>query len=137
MTNVSSGRTILTRFAYAQITAEKRGAVRVEIDFPLPGTFSAQGLELAGTVSDMSVSGISLALPATPTFDAGIKGRFVCDLPNGKVEISAQLLKFIDTEQGCRAVVTFTPDNKLELLISQFIFTLQVDIIRDLKEQYL
>lgn len=137
MTNVNSGRTILTRFAYAQITAEKRGAVRVEVDFPLPGTFTASGLELTGNVSDMSVSGISLTLPTRPTVDAGIKGRFICDLPGGKIEVSAQLLKFIDTEHGCRAVVTFTPDHKLELLISQFIFSLQVEIIRDLKDQYL
>lgn len=137
MTNVNSGRAILTRFAYAQIAAERRGAVRVEIDFPLEGTFVAPGAELAGKVADISVTGASLNLSAKPAMDANIEGKLVCQLPSGRIEVPAQLLKYFETENGYRAVVTFSPDNKLELLISQFIFSLQVDIIRDLKDQYL
>ena len=136
MTNVNSGRTILTRFAYAQITAEKRGAVRVEVDFPLTATFLAEGIELVGNVSDMSVNAISVALPIKPALEANLKGRFICVLPEGKIDVPAQVLKIIETETGSRAIITFSPDSKLELLISQFILSLQVGIIRDLKAQY-
>lgn len=137
MSNINSGRAILTRFAYAQITAERRGAVRVEIDFPLQGTFSAQGVVLVGDLADISVTGASINLPVMPTADLNVEGAFICNLPNGRIEVSAKLLKYIETEKGCRAIVTFTPDNKQELLVSQFIFSLQVEIIRDLKDQYL
>lgn len=137
MTNVSSGRTILTRFAYAKITAENRGTVRVEVDHPLVGTFASKDMELVGNVADISVSGISMLLKSKPSVDAHSKGRFICSLPEGKMDVSAHLLKIIETENGCRAIVTFSPDSKLELLISQFILGLQVDIIRDLKAQYI
>ncbi len=137
LSNINSCRAILTRFAYAQIAAERRGAVRVEVDFPLQGNFSAPGVTLAGKVADISVTGVSLHLAVKPTVEINIEGTFVCSLPGGRVEVPARLLKYFDTENGCRAVVTFAPDNKLELLLSQFIFSLQVEIIRDLKEQYL
>jgi len=137
MSNINSGRAILTRFAYAQITAERRGAVRVEVDFPLQGVFSAPGTMLAGDVADISVTGVSLHMPVKPAVETNIEGTFACTLPGGRVEVPARLLKYFDTEKGCRAVVTFAPDNKLELLLSQFIFSLQVEIIRDLKDQYL
>lgn len=137
MSNVNSGRAILTRFAYAQITAERRGAVRVEIHFSLAGTFNAQGAALAGDLADISVTGVSLNLTIKPLADTNSEGIFTCLLPNGRIDVAAKLLKIIETETGCRAILTFAPDNKQELLISQFIFSLQVEIIRDLKEQYL
>lgn len=137
MTNISSGRAILTRFAYAQITAERRGAVRVEIDFALDGTFVAHTAKMTGTVADISVTGASLDLSSRPKVDTDTEGKFVCQLPSGRIEIPARLLKYLETENGCKAIVTFATDNKMELLISQFIFSLQVDIIRDLKDQYL
>lgn len=137
MSNIGTGRAILTRFAYAQITAEKRGAVRVEIDYPLDGTFVAQGVSLAGTVADISITGASLNLPVKPAVETNLKGKFACLLPSGRLEVTGQFLKFVETESGCRAIITFTPDNNLELLISKYIFSLQVEIIRDLKDQYI
>lgn len=137
MTNVNSGRAILTRFAYAQIAAERRGAVRVEIDFPLEGGFAAPGGALVGNVADISVTGASLDLSIKPAVDIAVEGEFVCLLPNGRIKVPARFLKSFETEKGYRVVVTFAPDNKLELLISQFIFSLQVEIIRELKDQYI
>ena len=136
LSNIDRCRVILTRFAYAQIKAERRGAVRVEIDFPLEGTFASTKGTFTGNLGDISVTGASLKLPSKPTADTDVAGRFTCQLPGGRLEVPARLLKFVDTENGARAIVTLNSDSNVERLISQFIFSIQVEIIRELKEQY-
>lgn len=137
LSNIDRCRVILTRFAYAQIKAERRGAVRVEIDFPLEGTFTSSKATFTGNLGDISVTGASLKLSSKPATEADVSGRFLCQLPGGKLDVPARLLKIIDQEGGeARAIVTLNSDGNVERLISQFIFSIQVEIIRDLKEQY-
>lgn len=136
LANPTKGKAILVRFAYAQIRAERRTAVRVQIHHAMPGTFSGASGTIAGNMLDISVGGVSLKVKDKVGGEPEDKGRFRCSLPTGEIDVSARFLKFISTEDECKAVFTIEPDSKVETVISQFIFNEQIEIIKELKERF-
>ena len=136
LANPTKGMAILNRFAYAQIRADRRTAVRVQIHHEMPGTFVGPNGTISGNMLDISVGGISLKVQGKIDGELEDKGRFACLLPSGKLEVSARLLKIVKTDEDCRAIFVIEPDSKEETVISQFIFNEQIDIIKELKERF-
>lgn len=127
---------ILTRFAYAQIRADRRTAVRVQIHHAMPGTFVGSSGTISGNMLDISVGGISLKVQGKVDGELEDTGRFSCVLPTGKLEVPARLLKIVTTDEDCSVIFVIEPDSKMETVISQFIFNEQIDIIKELKERF-
>jgi len=136
LANPTKGMAILNRFAYAQIRADRRTAVRVQIHNAMPGTFVGPSGTIPGNMLDISVGGVSLKVQAKVDAELEDKGRFSCVLPSGKLEVPARLLKIVTTDEDCRAIFVIEPDSKEETIISQFIFNEQIDIIKELKERF-
>lgn len=136
LANPTKGKAILVRFAYAQIRAERRTAVRVQIHHPLPGSFNGPSGTISGNMLDISVGGVSLKINDKKGAETEDKGRFTCTLPTGDIDVAARFLKFVSSDDECKAIFTLEPDAKAETAISQFIFNEQIDIIRELKERF-
>ena len=125
---------ILVRFAYAQIKADRRNAVRIQIHQDLPATFVGASGTTSGNMLDISVGGISIKVIGKANVELEESGTISCKLPTGLLNVSAKLLKIVNSEEECRAIFTIDPDARMEPIISQYIFNEQIGIIKDLKE---
>lgn len=136
LANPTKGKAILVRFAYAQIRAERRTAVRVEVHHRITGTFTGPSGEFSGELLDISVNGASLKTLVTVPAGPDESGRFTCPLPNGMLDVPARFLRQIESSELRKAVLILETAGKMESVVSQFIFNEQIDIIRELKERY-
>lgn len=134
-TNPTKCIAILNRFAYAQIRADRRTAVRVQIHNSMPGSFIGPSGTISGNMVDISVGGVSLKTQGKVNGQLEETGLFSCILPNGKIEVPARLLKIVTTEEDCMVICVIEPDSKEETVISQFVFNEQIEIIKELKER--
>jgi len=136
LANPTKGIAILTRFAYAQIRADRRTAVRVQIHQETVGNFVGPSGTISGSMLDISIGGISLKVQGKVDGELEERGRFSCVLPSGKLEVPARLLKIVTTDEDCRVILVIEPNSKMETVISQFIFNEQIDIIKELKDRF-
>lgn len=135
--NVKNCFAVLGRFAYAAIRADRRGAVRVRIEELLPAVYSTDNQSVAGRAADLSATGIALktghALPA----GLSENGQLQLELQRKKVEVPARYIKSVKKEDEHLHAFEIEPDQHADREISQYIYTRQVEIIRQLKEQAL
>ncbi|MGB4600354.1 MAG: PilZ domain-containing protein [Trichlorobacter sp.] len=134
--NVPKKAAILHNFAYAQIRADRREAVRVKVTGALPVTFICGQVVITGTMIDISATGISLLsngiVPAT------VEGAGVISFPLEGTPLTMPAL-FVrakpsnnDNQQVC--IFTIAPDRITDSAIGRFIYQRQVEIILALKE---
>ena len=134
MANPTTCEAVLVRFAYVQIRADRRNAVRVEVHERIVGTFFGQSGKVSGELADISLGGLSIR--AKGKLDVGIEdtGTFSCTLPTGQLEVPARVLKIIEDDEWQRVVFVIDAQKKMENLISRFVLNEQVEIIKELKE---
>ncbi|HEY3309108.1 MAG TPA: PilZ domain-containing protein [Desulfuromonadaceae bacterium] len=132
--NPSKCMAILVRFAFAQIKADRRNAIRIQIHQDMPATFVGPTGTTSGNMLDISVGGISIKVTGKVEAELEETGKISCTLPTGPLNVSAKLLKIVNSDDECRAIFTIEPDARMEPIISQFIFNEQIGIIKDLKE---
>ena len=72
--NIPKKTVILNNFAYAQIRAERREAVRVKIRRELPVRFTCENVNIEGNMIDISGSGISILSSLMPRIDTNQNG---------------------------------------------------------------
>ena len=135
LANIDKGKAILNRFAYAQIRAERRGAVRVQLDEQVDGCFCTEDLSFSGRVKDISITGISLVSSEQVPFETHTEGSFSCSLNGSLLQVSARVVKTLGTDGLYTCICAIDADPKVESLISQFIYAKQVEIVRELKDQ--
>jgi len=134
--NVKNSFAVLGRFAYASIRAERRGAVRVKIDGFVPAAYTADTQTLSGRADDISVSGVAIhnqqsapaGIPENGTLQLSVNGSDLI-LPSTLVKSAEKEGEFVHTFR-------FEPDKNADKVISQYIYGRQVEIIRQLKEQF-
>lgn len=135
--NVKNRFAVLGRFAYASIRAERRGAVRVSIEGFVSATYTAETQSVSGRADDISVSGVAIhnhqAAPAG-ILDSGI---LQISVQETELLLPATLIKSVENDDGFVHTFRFEPDKNADKVISQFIYCRQVEIIRQLKEQFL
>lgn len=132
--NVHKEVAILTRFAYAQIKAERRGAVRVAVHPAISAVFSNNEIEISGSILDISENGVSVLTNAEPLAEE-IKGILTFSIEGNKLELSSTLLKTVETAEGCVCVFQYELKGVSEKILSRYIYSRQVEIIRELKDQ--
>ena len=135
--NVKNCFAVLGRFAYASIRAERRGAVRVSINGFLSATYTAETQSVAGRADDISVSGV--AIYNQQAVPAGIPASGVLELliQETTLRLPATLIKSAENDEGFVHTFRFEPDKNADKIISQYIYSRQVEIVRQLKEQFL
>ena len=135
--NVKKCLAVLGRFAYASVRAERRTAVRVRVDGFMPATYAADSQTISGRLDDISLSGV--AVHGTQAAPAGIpeSGSLQVDLQGTDLTLPAALVKTAEKDGSFVHTFKIEPDNRADKAISQYIYNRQVDIIRQLKEQFL
>jgi len=135
--NVKNCLAVLGRFAYASIRAERRGAVRVSISGCMAATYTAETQSISGRADDISVSGVAIhnhqAVP-TGISDSGI---LQLSIQGTELQLPATLIKSAENDDDFVHTFRFEPDKNADKVISQYIYSRQVEIIRQLKEQFL
>ena len=132
--NVEKSRIVLSSFSYALVRADRRMSVRVELNAPVSASFRAGAKSVSGNLLDLSLTGVSLRVPQDPGLSPSEKGELSLTLPNETITVPASLLTTKTAENGCRLIFEIEPSRAAELSISQYIFRLQVEIIKELKD---
>jgi len=132
--NVAKSRVVLSGFSYAVVRADRRMAVRVELSDPIYATFKAADACVSGRLFDMSLTGVSVAVPANPGVALSERGELSVSLPNDTITVPASLLTSKPQADGCRLIFEIEATRAAELCISQYIFRRQVEIIKELKD---
>jgi c-di-GMP-binding flagellar brake protein YcgR len=135
--NVKSCFAVLGRFVYATIHANRRAAVRVKVDGFHPASYLAEEYHLSGRIFDISVTGI--AMQADHAAPAGLPehGAIHIAINGADLAIPSSLVKVMEIDGACIYCFKTEPDKHADKEISHFIYSRQVEIIRQLKEQFL
>ena len=134
-TNVQKKTAILHNFSYAQIRAERREAVRVAVNRPLPVTFTFDGGTLNGLMKDISGTGISVLSPDIFAIDGNQTGQLSFTLMDTPILVSGTFVRsFKGSDSSHMCVFMMEPDRKTDAIIGQFSYQRQIEILKDLKE---
>lgn len=135
--NVKNCFAVLGRFAFASVRAERRGAVRVYVDGLYPVSFAAEEQELCGHLLDISLTGIGMKSRQPVPAGLAENGSLRLNLQNSALSLPAVYVKTVNRDDLQIHAFTIVPDQQADKLIAQFIYSRQVEIIRDLKDQCL
>jgi len=127
---------ILGFFQYVQITAERRLFVRVRVSERHDATFHYNNQLIHGQIEDISFGGISIAAPKGSVMEENVTGMVSISLPTARLEVSGKLLKVDEDDSSAKHIIELGVDNRSERVISQFIFSQQSRIIRELKDLF-
>ena len=134
--NVKNCFAVLGRFAYASVRADRRGAVRVRVGEHIRACFQADQQSFGGEVIDVSISGVAIRVIGLLPVGIAESGSLQLDFQTSSAVVPAKIVKTTDVDGECICKCMMEPDSKADKLISQYIFSRQVEIIRDLKAQY-
>jgi len=133
--NVPKKIVILHNFAYAQIRAERREAVRVKLHGKLPVKFSYENVKIVGYMVDISANGVSICSSSVPSTETGQSGLLNFTISGNSLEVSGTFVKIATKgDDGDICVFQMEPDMKTDAIIGLFIYQRQVEIIQLLKE---
>ena len=133
--NVPKKIVILHNFAYAQIRAERREAVRVKVRGKLSVRFSYESVNIEGCMVDISAIGISLNTDLGSAMNTEQSGLLYFALNGTPLAVPGSLVRSITKEGGGHiCIFQMKPDRKSDNIIGQFIYQRQVEIIQLLKE---
>ena len=133
--NIEKSVALLTRFSYAQVRAERRRFVRVQVTDPIHATFRHHRVKIAGRLVDISIGGLSLESRDNHASLEESAGVLAIALPGGILEVPGRLIKQAPHEDLWHYIFEMETDTRIEAAVSQFIFQKQVEIIRELKDQ--
>lgn len=133
--NVRNRMAVLGRFAYASIRADRRSAVRVYAGAPPISTlFQAEGQSVAGELKDISVTGLAVITSEEVPTGLPEEGVLKLNLMGHTLTVKASVVRSTAIEAGYLHTFKIDLDAKMEEVVSQFIYSRQVEIIRELKE---
>lgn len=133
--NVRNRLAVLGRFAYASIRAERRNAVRVYAGAPTISTqFQAEGQCVGGELKDISVTGMAVISSTELPSGLAEEGILKLTLMGHAMTVKATVVRSVSVEGGYLHTYRIELDAKMEEVVSQFIYSRQVEIIRELKE---
>ncbi len=133
--NINKCIGLLHSFSYAQIRADRRQFVRVQITDPIQVNFRRIDVNFDGRLVDISIGGLSLESTENIPVNLESVGILTAAFPNGKLEMPVTLIKIASHENKWFYIFEIEASARIESAISQFIFQKQVEIIRELKDQ--
>ena len=126
---------ILHNFAYAQIRAERREAVRVSIIKPISVNCSYKDISLDGNIMDISATGIAIHASDVPAIDNDQPVRLSFSLMDTLLTVYGSFVRTAKSESYDQIYLfKMNPDRKQDTVIHQFIYNRQIEIIQNLRE---
>ncbi|MGD0585127.1 MAG: PilZ domain-containing protein [Oryzomonas sp.] len=133
--NIAKKTAILHNFAYAQIRAERREAVRVKVRDRLPTKFSYDGVTIEGNLLDISGCGLSIQSDLVPATKSDQGGLLSFTLAGTPVTVAGSFVRATaEGSDGHVCVFKIKPDRMTDNIIGRFIYQRQVEIIQQLRE---
>ena len=139
--NIKKHAVSLNKFAYVDILAEKRNAVRLDLDHPLLTALSfATDQHFTGMLVNISAQGLAIKVVEYVPIDSGTEMAvsFTLSDPVMLKDVPIDMPATLVDIKGDKSPYTYTfkayPAKHQEQLLSRFIFQRQVEIIRILKE---
>jgi hypothetical protein len=139
--NIKKHVVSLNKFSYVNILAEKRTAVRLDLDHPVPTALSFDGDQnFSGQLVNISAQGLAVRVVEFVSIDSGTDMSVSFLLPDPVLlkEVEIAMPATLVEIKGDRSPYTYTfkayPAKHQEQLLSRFIFQRQVEIIRILRE---
>jgi c-di-GMP-binding flagellar brake protein YcgR len=131
----------LKNFQFVDIMAERRDALRLQLDPPTEAEINHDASRFTGQLFDISLGGFSIRTtdpsPLGKEEDVTLRVMVPNLLQNSLTSLETQACHIATTDEGnnyfiCR--FSFQADAQSEATISRFIFQRQVEIIREIKE---
>jgi hypothetical protein len=133
--NIAKKIAILHNFAYAQIRAERREAVRVKVRDRLPLKFSYGGITIEGNLLDISGCGVSIHSDLVPATNSDQGGVLTFTLAGTPLTVAGSFVRATTIgSNGHVCVFRIKPDRMTDNIIGRFIYQRQVEIIQQLRE---
>jgi hypothetical protein len=139
--NIKKHVVSLNKFAYVDIQAEKRAAVRLDLDYSVPVSLLFDtDQHFSGNLVNISVQGLAINVLEFVPVDSGtdMTTSFTLTDPVLRKDVPINIPVTLVEIKGDRSPYTYTfkafPAKHQEQLLSRFIFQRQVEIIRILRE---
>ncbi|MGD0585661.1 MAG: PilZ domain-containing protein [Oryzomonas sp.] len=138
--NVPRHAASLGKLRFAEIMAERRSSIRLELAHPTQAAFPFQGQDMPGRLSDISTSGAAISIDEYLDMPPGSETilRFMLpDLTQNKLfpfKVEARLVQIKGSASPHSCCFAFSPEKLVEQQLSRYIFQRQIEIIRDLKD---
>jgi len=138
--NVKKHVASLSKLCFVEILAEKRGAVRLNLDPPVKITLQSQDQVIDGELVDLSLQGIAVTVDNFFTLESGTEMSAKFMLPDPVLlkqtlfKVPSMLVDIAGSGSPYRYKLKIFPEKHQEQLMSRYIFQRQVEIIRGLKE---
>jgi len=130
----------LRNFKFVEVMAERRDALRLQLDPPTEAEISRATTKLSGKLFDISLGGFSIRTEERCPVGNHEEVRLRVMVPNllqntlTRVETTACHLETTNEGNDFICRFSFQADAQSETTISRFIFQRQVEIIREIKE---
>ena len=135
--NVQKKTVILQNFAYAQIRAERREAVRVGVSGTIEASFTYQDGAIEGGVVDISGNGISFNTAAVPQLNPDQAGDLNFTITGTAMVVPGSFVKSTSKgSDGNICVFQMKPSRTNDNIIAKYIYQRQVEIIQELKDGF-
>jgi len=126
---------ILHNFAYAQIRAARREAVRVKVLEAIPVMMAYEGGEAEGTLVDISGNGVSINSSVLPAVEADQWVLLSFTVMGVPLAVHGAFVKALSKgENGYICVFKMKLDRASDTIVGRFIYQRQIEIIQGLKD---
>lgn len=138
--NIKKHAASLNRLCYVEVLAEKRTAVRLNLDPPIRATIQFEEHNIVGGLVDISTHGLAVLVDDYVELASGTDMIVKFMLPDPVlqkhtlVKVPATLVGIGESASPYRYKFRIAPEKQHEQLISRFSFQRQVEIIRGLKD---
>lgn len=130
----------LNKLCFVEVLAEKRTAVRLNLDPPVHATIQSGEQNISGNLVDISTQGLAITVDHLEPLEIGAEMSVRFMLPDSVllkqtlVKVPATLVDIAGNASPYRYRFRISPEKHQEQLISRYSFQRQVEIIRNLKE---
>jgi len=138
--NIKKHAVSLNKLCYVEILAEKRNAVRLDLDSPAQASIFHEGREIVCKLTNISVQGFAVTFDHYVQIEAEsdvsiqfllpdlvLQNQVMMDLPATLVAVDGYASPYLGRFK-------MSPDKQQERLLSRFVFQRQVEVIHGLKE---
>lgn len=137
--NVKKHAASLNKLCYVEVLAEKRTAVRLNLDPPIRATIQYEDQNVIGDLVDISTLGLAMLVDEyIDISETEVSVKFMLPDPvlqkHTLVKVPATLVGIAENASPYRYKFRIAPEKHHEQLISRFSFQRQVEIIRGLKD---
>lgn len=138
--NIKKHAASLNKLSFVELLAEKRAAVRLNLDPPVRATIQYEDQAITGYLVDISTHGLAVTVDAFVMVETGaeMSVKFMLQDPvlfkQTLIKVPATLVAIAESAAPYLYKFRISPEKHQEQLISRFSFQRQVEIIRGLKE---